>query len=90
MSLKKLSTGIYRDTYSIRAIVNTSVGRKEKRFPLDTDLLEIKRWRNELKGKFAAIARRTKPRSEPSQRGTLTADIRRYLKLGNYILDSRG
>lgn len=78
MPLKTLSTGVYRATYSIRAVVNTSVGRKEKRFPLDADLADIKRWRNEIAGKFAAVARRRKP---VAHRGTLSADIRRYLKL---------
>src|SRR3990167_3472414 len=79
MPLKKLSTGVYRATYSIRAVVNTSVGRKEKRFPFDTPLTDIKRWRNVMIGKFAAIARRTpKP---AARRGTLAADVRRYLKL---------
>lgn len=79
MKLTKVSTGIYRAKYSFRAVVNTSVGRKEKRFPLDTPIPDVKRWRNEIKGKFAAIARR-QPKT-PTKRGTLRADNKRYLKL---------
>lgn len=70
----KLTIGIYQDRYSIRAVVNTSVGRKEKRFAHGTKLDEIKRWRNERIGKFAALRRKRPPIA-----GTLRADVRRYL-----------
>ena len=79
MTLKRLTTGVYRSKYSIRAVVNTSVGRKEKRFPPDTPIPDIKRWRNEIKGKFAAMARR-RPKPPAARRGTLRADIERYIK----------
>lgn len=80
-SFQKLSTGIYRSTYSIRGVVNTSVGRKEKRFRLDTPLESIKQWRNETKGKFAALARRRRgSQQRKSRRGTLAFDVRRYSK----------
>lgn len=74
MKYKKLTTGIYQDAYSIRAIVNTTVGRKEKRFAHATNLADVKRWRNEQIGKFAAVRRK-----RPSIAGTLRADVRRYL-----------
>jgi integrase len=74
VSYKKIAPGIYRDDYSIRAVVNTSVGRKEKRFAHATNLLEVKRWRNEQIGRFALIRRKRPPIA-----GTLRADVRRYL-----------
>lgn len=75
--MSRLSTGIYRGPYSIRAIVNTSIGRKEKKFPYGTALADVKRWRQEQIGKFAALKRRVSP---TARRGTLRADIPKYLK----------
>lgn len=72
-------TGIYPTAYGYKAVVNTSVGRKEKRFPKDTDADVMKRWRQETIGKFAALGRR-KSKSEATAAGTLAADVRRYLK----------
>lgn len=71
--------GIYPDRYGFRAVVNTAVGRKEKRFPTGTDLAEMKRWRNETIGQFAALGRR-RQKHEATAKGTLAADVRRYLK----------
>lgn len=76
---RKLPTGIYATPYGFRAIVNRSVGRKEKRFPPDTDLFEMKRWRDEARGKLAAIPRHN-ANETAGARGTLAADIRRHLK----------
>jgi integrase len=77
MSWKRLARGIYQDAYSIQAVVNIAAGRKTKRFPHGTSLVEIKRWRNEQKVKLDAIARR-RPRRDP--RGTLRADVRASAK----------
>lgn len=70
--------GIYRSTYSFRAIVNTARGRKEKRFPLDTPPAEMKRWREETIGRFAALRRAQTPRPD-AIRGSFAADVTRYL-----------
>lgn len=76
MRLKKLSTGIYADAYSIQAIVNAAAGRKTKRFPHGTRLVEIKHWRNKEKVRLDALARRTK---KPG-RGILRVDVRAAAK----------
>lgn len=73
-TLKRISPGIYRDAYGLRAVVDVASGRKEKRFAGGTPLPEIKRWREEAKVKLDAKARR-----RPSQAGTLRVDARRYL-----------
>lgn len=78
VSLKRLSTGIYKDAYSIRAIVNIAAGRKEKRFDFDHPLKDIKRWRNETKTKLERL--HPQRRAGAIGRGTFTADLKRYIK----------
>lgn len=77
-AIKRLSTGIYADQYSIQAIVNGAAGRKTKRFEHGTELAAIKRWRNEEKVRLEAIARKQPKRT--ATRGTLRADVKLYLK----------
>lgn len=72
---RAISKGIYRDRSSLRAIVNGASGRKEKRFPLETPLADIKVWRNETKVKLDANARRA-----PRRTDTLRTDAAIYLK----------
>jgi integrase/recombinase XerD len=74
-----VATGIYPDRYGFRAIVNTAVGRAEKRFPFGTELDVMKRWRQETIGQFAAAGRR-REKHQVTAKGTLAADVRRYLK----------
>lgn len=76
--MKKLSVGVFRDRYGIRAIVNVAAGRKEKRFDPDTPLQEIKRWRNETKVKLERL--HPQKRAGAMGRGTFAADVRTYLK----------
>lgn len=76
--MKKLSTGIYRDGSSIRAIVDIAAGRKEKRFDPDHPLKDIKRWRNEMKVKLEAL--HPQKRAGAIGRGTFSADAKKYLK----------
>lgn len=76
---KKSQGGIYPTPYGYRAIVNTAVGRKEKRFKPDATAAAMKKWRQETIGKFAAVQRRA-PATDAPIRGTLAADVRRYLK----------
>lgn len=54
---QKLATGIYADAHSIQAVVSSAAGRTTRRFPLDTDLRGIQRWRNETKSLLKARAR---------------------------------
>jgi integrase len=72
--VRRISAGIYRDKYGIRAIVDVAAGRKEKRFHASTPLADIKHWRNTTKGELEAQARR-----RPSKAGTLRVDVPRYL-----------
>jgi site-specific recombinase XerD len=76
--VKKLSTGIYRDRYGIRAIVHIAAGRKEKRFDPDTPLHDIKRWRNEMKVKLERLHPQKK--AGAIGRGTFSAAVRKHLK----------
>lgn len=73
-TLKRISAGVYRDRYGLRAVVNVASGRVEKRFSTDTPLGEIKHWREKEKVRLDAIARR-----RPSRAGTLRVDVPRYL-----------
>jgi site-specific recombinase XerD len=75
---RKLSTGIYLGQYSIRAVVDIAAGRKEKKFPRDTPLPEMKRWRNETRTKLEAL--HPQKRAGAMGRGTFTAEIKRHLK----------
>jgi integrase len=84
MTWRKIAKGIYADDYSIQAIVDAgAAGRKTKRFPLDTDLADIKRWRNKGRVALDAAARRasrTSRRGAPRP-GTLRGDLPTYLTL---------
>lgn len=83
-TLKRLSTGIYRDRYGIRAIVAIAAGRKEKRFGFDTPLQDIKRWRHETRAKLERI--HPHRRAGAVGRRTLNADVPRYLKLHRHLV----
>lgn len=74
----RLSTGIYRDEFSIRGVVNIAAGRKEKRFDFHTPLKDIKRWRNEMIVKLERL--HPQKRAGAIGRGTFSADVAKYLK----------
>lgn len=81
---KRIAKGVYADAYSMQAVVEGAGGRKTKRFPFDTPLVEIKRWRNTIRVTLDALARR---RPDVHARGTLRADVKTYLqKLGQSIV----
>lgn len=73
----RLERGIYGDLYGISAIVTVKGKQQEKRFPLDTDREEIRRWRRlavvvldaELQGVGHTVSRHT-----------LEKDVRTYLE----------
>lgn len=73
----RLATGIYGDQYGISGVVNLGRLRQERRFPPDTPLDEIKRWQLRARG---VLADEDQPAASPSHRGTLEADITRYLR----------
>lgn len=77
-STKRLSTGIYQDDVSIRAIVSIAAGRKQKRFEHGTSIADIKRWRNEMRTKLERL--HPQQRAGALGRGTFGADMKRYIE----------
>lgn len=77
MSDRVLPPGIYKTKTGYRAIVAIAAGRKERRFPRDATLTEIKRWRNQTIVKLET--RYPHKRAGAIQRGTFSADVKRYL-----------
>lgn len=77
MSDRSLPPGIYKTKTGYRAIVAIAAGRKERRFPRDASLTEIKRWRQQTIVKLET--RYPHKRAGSIQRGTFSADVKRYL-----------
>jgi site-specific recombinase XerD len=74
--VKDLTIGVYDTPTRRRAIVDLGrAGRKEKRFPLTTDLRTIQRWRHVTTVKLETRARRR----SPGPRGWLATLINQYL-----------
>jgi site-specific recombinase XerD len=75
---KRVGKGIYRDPYSLSAVVKVGSGDRArarwKRFPLDTDHARIKAWQDAIRAEL----RRALADPAPS-RDTLAADVTRYL-----------
>ena len=84
MAWKKLSKGVYRDSHGIRAIVDIAAGRKEKRFPPDAELADVKHWRNVTKVKLEKL--HPDRRAGARKRRTLNADGPRYLTLHTHLV----
>jgi site-specific recombinase XerD len=76
---KRIGKGIYRDAYGLAATVKVGTGaeaqQREKRYPFDTPLKDIKDWQEAMRAELRALQRR--PAS--IARGTLEADARVYL-----------
>ena len=77
---KRISTGVYRDRLGLSATVKVGTGtealQREKRFPFDMPLKEIKAWREAMRAEL----HRAQSRPAAAARGTLEADVRVYLK----------
>ena len=76
---KRIGKGIYRDKYGLSAILKVGTGaeaqQREKRFPFDTPLKELRTWQGAIRSELrAALARPT-----ASTKGTLDADAQSYL-----------
>ena len=71
---KRIGRGIYRDRYGMSAIVKVGTGdearQREKRYPFDTPLKDIKAWQESMRAELRAALRRPAALS----RGTLEAD----------------
>lgn len=76
-ALSRVALGVYRDRSSLRAIVNTSAGRREKRFPHATPLPTIERWRQRTARSFARQAKLLEPPSPIP--GTFRHDVESYV-----------
>lgn len=76
---KRIGQGIYRDRYGLSASVKVgprgAAEQREKRFPFDTPLREIKKWQAAIK--LELQGRQGRPTGAAP--GTLEADARRYL-----------
>ena len=76
---KRLGVGIYRDRYGVRAVVRVGSREnnriREKRFPFETPIREIKAWQDSTRVEL----KRTQRRLGMAAPGTLEADAQRYL-----------
>lgn len=84
---RRISKGVYRDAHGIRAVVDIAAGRKEKRFPPDAELAEVRHWRNETKVKLERL--HPDRRAGARKRRTLMADAPRYLKLHAHLVSHK-
>lgn len=78
MTTRRIDTDIYRTATGFRAFVRVAPGKgglKSQRFGKTATLTEMKRWREDTR-----VAFRKAPRPKV-EKGTLAADIQRYLKL---------
>ena len=77
---KRVAKGVYRDRYGLSATVKVGTGadaiQREKRFPFDTPLGELKTWRDTMRSDLRT-ARNQRPAH--AMRGTLEADAKLYL-----------
>jgi integrase len=73
-----LARGIYQDAYGISVVVTVHGDRREVRYPADTPLPRLKRLRDELRNRLKRLAPQTK-------RGTLAADVLRYLAQSQHL-----
>jgi integrase len=70
----RIAKGIYKDRGGLAAVAEKYGQRRERRFPLDTSIREIREWQDEQFAEF------TKQRAPEIARGTFDADIVTYLK----------
>lgn len=78
---RRLGVGIYRDQCGISIVARAGRHTKEVRRPLGTPLAECRRLRQELRQELAASS------PPPAERGTLAADVDRYLRLAGHLAD---
>jgi hypothetical protein len=76
---KRIGKGIYRDAYGLAGTVKVGNGheaqQREKRFPFDTPLKDIKDWQEAMRAELRPLQRRPVALT----RGTLEADAKVYL-----------
>lgn len=70
----RVASGIYQDAYGLAATVKVgALPQKEKRFPPETPLRQIKRWQDDTRAALRVLAPRY-------HRGSFAQDVRRYLE----------
>jgi hypothetical protein len=78
---KRIAEGVYRDRYGLSATVKVGTGKeglqREKRYPFDTKLADIREWQDKMRAELRKITKR------PSRatRGTLAAGTDLYGRL---------
>jgi site-specific recombinase XerD len=76
---KRIGKGIYRDAYGMSATVKVGSGdqalQREKRYPFETPLKDLKEWQEAMRAELRALQRRP----AGALRGTLEADVTIYL-----------
>jgi integrase len=76
---KRIGPGIYRDAYGLSAAVKVGprdgAQQREKRFPFDTPIRDIKAWQESMRAELRVALRRP----IAITRGTLAADAQTYL-----------
>lgn len=78
----RIAEGVYTDQYGLSAVVKCGGVQREKRFPPDTPLDELKSWRIQTR---AELDDARDERMPAATRGTLTADILRFLKTKQHL-----
>jgi site-specific recombinase XerD len=74
----RLARGIYRDRSGLAAVIQVGQVQVEKRFPLETPLRDLQRWRDSQR----EILRH---QGDRPARGTFAADAARYLRQVHYL-----
>lgn len=77
---KRIAAGVYKDRYGLSAAVKVGTGdeamQREKRFPFDTKVTDIRKWQDAIRSELRA----KQGRAGKAVQGTLEADAKRYLK----------
>lgn len=80
----RIAKGVYRDQHGLAATVKVGRVQRERRFPLDAPLDELKEWQATVRADLWKQERNRPaplPDEPPAARGTLAVDIDRYVKL---------
>jgi hypothetical protein len=67
---KRIAKGVYRDRYGLSVGSGPAAKQREKRFPFDNPLRDIKAWQGDTRSELG----RALGRSPDSPRGTLADD----------------
>lgn len=74
----RVASGVYQDAIGLAATVKVGRIQKEKRFPLDTDLVEIKTWQKRTRGDL--LIKQPLEAVPADRRSSFTRDVVRFLR----------